>query len=201
MAGGRKLEFDKTQALEAAMRVFWQKGYLGASLSDLTDSMGISKPSMYATFGNKEALFLSATQHYVAYYATPHIRFLQAPDTPLKTRLRHYLASIIKAQFETSNPTGCYISLCVTESASDYMPEHAKALIREVSDFSRNLLTDLFEQDDEAQRRGLNQHARQHALSLVTLTHGTAAMARAGDDCNDILPIIDGVLKGLASWD
>jgi len=61
---GRPREFDADKALDAAMRVFWEKGYDGASLSDLTKAMGISKPSMYLSLGNKEALFDKAMERY-----------------------------------------------------------------------------------------------------------------------------------------
>ena len=61
---GRPREFDTEQALAAALRVFWTKGYEGASLTDLTDAMGITRPSLYAAFGNKEALFRQALDLY-----------------------------------------------------------------------------------------------------------------------------------------
>ncbi|RYE59901.1 MAG: TetR/AcrR family transcriptional regulator [Oxalobacteraceae bacterium] len=61
---GRPREFCPDQALAAALRVFWTKGYEGASLTDLTEGMGITRPSLYAAFGNKEALFRQALDLY-----------------------------------------------------------------------------------------------------------------------------------------
>ena len=61
---GRPREFDMDVALAAALRVFWTKGYDGASLSDLTEAMEITRPSLYAAFGNKEALFKQALDLY-----------------------------------------------------------------------------------------------------------------------------------------
>lgn len=61
---GRPREFDTDEAVDQAMRLFWSKGYLGTSLSDLTGAMGISRPSLYAAFGNKESLFRRAVERY-----------------------------------------------------------------------------------------------------------------------------------------
>jgi AcrR family transcriptional regulator len=61
---GRPRAFDAEKALDRAMQVFWRKGYLGTSLSDLTEAMGINRPSLYAAFGNKESLFRKALEHY-----------------------------------------------------------------------------------------------------------------------------------------
>ena len=63
---GRPREFDVQKALERAMELFWRQGYEGTSLSDLTRELGITRPSLYAAFGSKEALFLKALDLYEA---------------------------------------------------------------------------------------------------------------------------------------
>jgi AcrR family transcriptional regulator len=64
VARGRPREFCVDHALAQALRVFWSKGYEGTSLSDLTEAMGITRPSLYAAFGNKESLFRKALDLY-----------------------------------------------------------------------------------------------------------------------------------------
>ena len=61
---GRPREFDENAALHAAMRVFWEKGYEGTSLDDLTAAMGINRSSLYSTFGDKEQLFHKVMAQY-----------------------------------------------------------------------------------------------------------------------------------------
>ena len=61
---GRPRAFDVDEALDEALKIFWRKGYEGASLPDLTRAMGINRPSLYAAFGNKEALFRKALDRY-----------------------------------------------------------------------------------------------------------------------------------------
>jgi AcrR family transcriptional regulator len=64
MSIGRPREFDVEKALDRALEVFWRKGYEGATLPELTRAMGINRPSLYAAFGNKEALFRKALDRY-----------------------------------------------------------------------------------------------------------------------------------------
>src|SRR6516165_10727746 len=64
MAGGRPRAFDVDEALDRALEVFWRQGYEGTAVSDLTAAMGINRPSLYATFGNKQALFRTVLDRY-----------------------------------------------------------------------------------------------------------------------------------------
>ena len=68
---GRPRGFDRDAALEAAMLLFWRKGFAATSMSDLCDAMGISSPSLYAAFGSKEALYLEAVDYYARTIGPP----------------------------------------------------------------------------------------------------------------------------------
>lgn len=197
MAGGRKLEFDKQQALEAAMHVFWKKGFLGASLADLTEGMGINKPSLYAAFGNKESLFVQATEHYLNTYAKPKNEHLYHTGTPLRERLRNYLLAILSGQCDENNPKGCYVSLCVAEAAGETMPAQAQNTVTRAGNYAQALLTEFLQTDDEAKALQLDQEAESIALFLVTTVNGTAAMARAGKGYAELETVIDRALTGI----
>jgi AcrR family transcriptional regulator len=68
---GRPRGFDREAALEAAMFLFWRKGFAASSMNDLCDVMGVRSPSLYAAFGSKEALYLEAVEHYVRTQGLP----------------------------------------------------------------------------------------------------------------------------------
>jgi AcrR family transcriptional regulator len=105
VARGRPREFDTDTALAAALRVFWSKGFDGASLSDLTDAMGITRPSLYAAYGNKEALFRKALDLYerekLAYVETA----LSAPTA--RGVAERMLRGVLDMTTSTCDPKGC----------------------------------------------------------------------------------------------
>jgi AcrR family transcriptional regulator len=104
MAMGRPREFDPDTALDRALQVFWRLGYEGASMAELTEAMGITKPSLYAVFGNKEELFRKALDRYAdgpGVYARVALQKPTARDV-----VEHILYSAADALTDPENP-GC----------------------------------------------------------------------------------------------
>ncbi|NUU04470.1 TetR/AcrR family transcriptional regulator [Herbaspirillum robiniae] len=75
---GRPRSFDREQALQLAMQVFWSKGYEGTTMADLTEAIGVKAPSLYAAFGDKNALFREAVDVYSRTVSAEPLRELQA---------------------------------------------------------------------------------------------------------------------------
>ena len=114
---GRPREFCVDEALAQALRVFWTKGYEGASMSDLTDAMGITRPSLYAAFGNKEALFKKALDLYerdkLAYVGAA----LEAPTA--RGVAERLLRGALEMQTTGSDPKGCLGVISSTACGSE----------------------------------------------------------------------------------
>ncbi|CAN5663641.1 TetR/AcrR family transcriptional regulator [soil metagenome] len=102
---GRPRGFDVDEALERAMVVFWDQGYEGATLTDLTAAMGITRTSMYAAFGNKEDLFRAALQRYIEGPAGYLIGALAQP-TALRVA-QEFLAGSVRTTTRPDGPRGC----------------------------------------------------------------------------------------------
>jgi len=104
---GRPRSFDIDGALDRALRVFWRKGYEGASLSDLTKAAGVNRPSLYAAFGDKKALFRKALERYLDGPAAYSQEALKEPTArAVVERLLRGAADLSSAP---RNPGGCLI--------------------------------------------------------------------------------------------
>jgi AcrR family transcriptional regulator len=104
---GRPRAFDMDQALDRALDLFWRRGYEGTSIADLTETMGINPPSLYAAFGGKEALFRQALDRYEANHAVFWKEALSEPTAyaAIKTLLEGTADSL----GDKKNPRGCLI--------------------------------------------------------------------------------------------
>jgi len=102
---GRPRGFSEGAALDAAMRVFWEKGYEGSSLDDLTAAMGINRSSLYATFGDKEALFRRVMDRYAAGPLSFLSEALEQPTA--RAVVEALLRGTVKFLADSTHPRGC----------------------------------------------------------------------------------------------
>jgi AcrR family transcriptional regulator len=102
---GRPRCFCEEAALEAAMRLFWEKGYEWTSLTDLTEAMGINRPSLYAAFGDKESLFRRAMERYALGPGSYLRKALSEPTA--RGVVKALLRGVVKLLGDPRNPRGC----------------------------------------------------------------------------------------------
>ncbi|GIF76262.1 TetR/AcrR family transcriptional regulator [Asanoa siamensis] len=93
---GRTREFDADAALAAAMRTFWERGYDGTSLTDLTSATGVGRQSLYLAFGDKQRLYLAALDRYREHFFVPLVEALDA-STDVRTALREAILRVSAA--------------------------------------------------------------------------------------------------------
>lgn len=165
---GRPRAFDEAEALEAALHLFWQKGYEATSLDDLTEAMGISRSSFYGCFGTKHTLLIRALEHYAARGIEGLSRMRDAAGSP-REALQAMLCAVADAE---GGPRGCMMTNCITELAP-HDPE--------VADIARSHIAqveELFE--TELRAAGLGTEARDRARTLLSLGLGAVTLRKAG---------------------
>ena len=114
---GRPLSFDRDAALETAMHVFWERGYEAASIADLTNAMGITPPSLYTAFGDKEQLFLEAIERYALGYGSISARALREEPTA-RGAIERWLTEAANELTEPCHPKGCMVVMAATNCSA-----------------------------------------------------------------------------------
>jgi AcrR family transcriptional regulator len=110
---GRPLSFDRDAALEQAMHVFWERGYEAASIADLTAAMGITPPSLYAAFGDKEKLVLEAIERYALGPGAAGPRALKEEPTA-RGAIERWLHESADELTRPCHPKGCMVVMATT---------------------------------------------------------------------------------------
>jgi AcrR family transcriptional regulator len=126
---GRPREFDREAALEAAMLLFWRKGFTATSMNDLCDAMGIRSPSLYAAFNSKEALYLETVEHYVRTIGPPVWGKLAEGATARASVEKLLLAGVESLPESGATPAGCMAMLA---AVADEWPAAIAGVVRKV---------------------------------------------------------------------
>lgn len=137
---GRPINFDKDAALEAAMLLFWERGYEGASMAGLTQAMGLNPSSIYAAFGAKHALFQLAVKRYMEKRAIYAGKALEEPT--LAKFIRALFASTVAFLTTPGHPPACMTLAGAVGCSRDATP-------------ARDLMTEIRKQNQVALRERL----------------------------------------------
>lgn len=190
---GRPREFCIDEALGQALHVFWAKGYDGASMTDLTEAMGITKPSLYAAFGNKEALFHKALDLYESEKLEYTRTALQQPTA--RKVAEYYLRSGVDVHAAEGEPHGCMGVISSLACSPEAESIKADVIRRRAS--SQRALVERFEQ---AKRDGdLPAHIDAEGLTsfLYAILQGITVQAGAGATRAELERLVD---TSLALW-
>lgn len=192
---GRPRAFDRADALSRAMEVFWERGYEGTSMSDLTAAMGINSPSLYAAFGCKEKLFREAVTHYndtLGATAATELRDRPTAREAIAAVLRHHAVVFC----DPDHPRGCMIVLVATTFNDDTRSLHeylATWRYAVEEDFRARIERGIADGDVPA---GVDAAAV--AAFYNTVNHGMAIQARDGANETKLSAIAE---AAISAWD
>jgi AcrR family transcriptional regulator len=190
---GRPREFCVDAALASALRVFWSKGYEGASLTDLTEAMGITRPSLYAAFGNKEALFRKALDLYEAEKLCYISASLEQPTA--RQVARHLLWGSMENQTSNCEPHGCLGVISAVACGAE-----AESIRQDVLERGKVARVALVQRLERAKAEGdLPASADVEGLTsfLYAIIQGMAVQAGGGATRADLERLID---TSMAMW-
>lgn len=190
MQKGRPREFDADQALDRALEVFWRNGYEGASMADLTEAMGISRPSLYGAFGNKEDLFRKALDRYADGPAAYTRKALEAPTA--RGVAEQLLRGAADALTDPHNPPGC---LGVQGALS--CGEAAESIKQELCARRASFEDALRLRFERARSEGdlkAGIDCADMARLIATLTQGMAVQAASGASRADLHKVVEMML-------
>lgn len=187
---GRPRSFDVNVALDRAVEVFWIHGYDGADLDAVTEAMGINRPSLYAAYGNKRALFFKAVERY---YQTTAMLQLPAETDGKRLDPSFFSDAIVNLFYDHERPRGCLIACVLANEANAH--EDAKAVLKELIEREERRIErwarNFFSGDSDT------ANARCYANLLVATLHSVAIKASAGISRQQISTELDATMSVL----
>lgn len=190
---GRHREYDVEEVLDAALCVFWRKGYEGTSYADLTAAAGVERPALYSAFGNKEAMFRQVLARYHERYMNHIPEALALPTS--REVAAHLLYSSLELNTRYPDRTGC-LGINGAVAGADESEPVRQALI----EFRAAGEMQLRERFERAKAEGdLPPSAKPDALAafLMAVLHGMALQAKAGFSRDMLKGVAD---QALSTW-
>ncbi|AXK21332.1 MULTISPECIES: TetR/AcrR family transcriptional regulator [Bacillus] len=172
----RTREFDEDQVLDAAMQLFWEKGYEATSLSDLTSRMGIQRPSIYSTFGDKKELFEAALRRYTMSRASDIRNKLQSHSS-VKESFSIFFADVVNEEYAGDLSKGCFCINTMVELAPH--DERFEILTREHQMYLAVIFQETIERGIQSGELEVNTDAKSLAQALIVALIGLTVMMKS----------------------
>lgn len=192
MRTGRPRSFDRDEALECAIEVFWRHGYDATSVALLTGALGIGAPSLYAAFGDKKTLFLEALDRYNATYGAFAVQAL-AEEPGARAAVERLLHDACAAYTRPDRPPGCLLITAAT-NCSPHSADVA-ARLRDLRVQARAALEEKIATAVHAGTLPASTDARALAVFYAAVLQGMSAQARDGATRADLRHIADAALR------
>lgn len=190
-AVGRPRRFDETEILQKVMNLFWSHGYEGTGLSDITQTTGLAKGSLYKAFGNKKNLYMQALALYEKQYIDTAFHALVDSREPV-VRINEFLSYPLQTSNVTGENNGCF--LCNASADRADLDQEVRILVqRGFNKLSQALQTAISELTPKV---GSAQVSAQ-AEALLAIYSGIRIMSRSGIDKNRMQAARDGGLLSL----
>jgi AcrR family transcriptional regulator len=193
---GRPRGFDREAALRRAMEIFWERGYAGTSISELTRAMDINSPSLYAAFGSKEGLFREAVTLYDSHEEGSITERALGREATARAAVEAMLRENVELYADPKNPSGCMVVL----AANTWTPENEDVrrflaeLRQKVTDLLRKRLEVAVAESEIPPRTDIGAIAAYYN----TVLEGLSIQARDGASREEMHAIVD---CAMAAWD
>ncbi|RFB48303.1 TetR/AcrR family transcriptional regulator [Bacillus sp. dmp10] len=172
----RTREFDEDQVLDAAMQLFWEKGYEATSLSDLTSRMGIQRPSIYSAFGDKKELFEAALRRYTMSRVSDIRNRLQSHSS-VKESFSIFFADVVNEEYAGDLSKGCFCINTMVELAPH--DERFEILTREHQMYLAVIFQETIERGIQSGELEVNTDAKSLAQALIVALIGLTVMMKS----------------------
>lgn len=190
---GRPVSFDRETVLERAMHVFWRQGYETSTVQDLTAAMGITAPSLYSAFGDKEGLYMEAVTYYRSRYGPgQHGRSILAGAPTAREAIRSLLFEAAVLMGDPDTPAGCMVvnsAINRTSGSSRVQDMVANCRAESENDICLRIERGIADGDVPP-----DTDARSLAKFYTTVMAGMSIQARDGLDCEGMQRVISSAM-------
>jgi AcrR family transcriptional regulator len=193
MQRGRPRNFDKTEALDTALKLFWKHGYEGTSMTMLTEAIGVNVASLYAAFGNKESLFVQSVERYSELNGDLYHESLK------KKTARDVARSILEGEVELvtrrGTPDGCLMIQGALATSPD--AEQIRKMMAQMRAMAEQWMAERFQLAVDEGDLPSEVDPAALACYLMTINSGLAVQAKSGVSKKRLLRVVEIAMR---SW-